>query len=460
LKDGGNPDVVVVGAGAAGLFASAAAARAGAKVFLLEKTSRIGTKILISGGGKCNIAHAGPLEDVIRAFPQNEAVFLRPSCYGMSNERIMESFTSHGLELYERPDGRVFPTHGDARDVLNILVREVLDRGVKICLRTCVTDILASEGKIEGVKVAVESEPVRIGGARPGGSGAAGFGAKALLGQVLQTYAGAGENWTGPEKIRCRRLVVACGGSSYPNSGTTGDGWKWARALGHTVVRPRAALAPIYLTTPLTDLSGLAVRGCRLIARNSGKKVAESRGDLLFTHQGISGPATLQISRQVAVEMEVGQVRLELDFAPDLSVEALIEELAASADKTAIQHLATIAPARLADLVATAVVEGGRLAISKMGRKSRIRFAELLKGWPIGEVRTVPLEKGEVTAGGISLLEVDSKTMRSSVVRGLYLAGEVLDVAGPVGGYNLQAAFATGNQAGETAARDALADAE
>ncbi len=451
-----KPDVIVVGAGAAGLFASLAAARTGASVLVLEKTRRIGTKILISGGGKCNIAHAGPLEDVIRAFDKAEAVFVRPSCYGMPNGRIMELFTENGLELYERPDGRVFPTEGTAKDVVEILLRVALDLGVNFCLHTQVTGLEVKEGVVQGVEVKVDAQP-----AKRGESTGSGFGAKALLERVLRQETSDGKAWTGPDLIHCSHVIIACGGSSYPNCGTTGDGWKWAQALGHSVIKPRAALAPVYLEPPLTHLSGLAVQNCRLVARGASKKIAEAFGDLLFTHHGISGPATLKISRQAALALESGPVWLELDLVPSLSIDSLADRLNQVGQKhpsqTVIQWLQTLAPHRLGDQIALNL-PNARQTASTLGRKSRIKLAEIVKGWPLGEVRSVPLEKGEVTAGGISLEEVDPKTMRSHLIKGLYLAGEVLDVAGPVGGYNLQAAFATGYRAGETAAQDALAN--
>lgn len=316
------PDVVVVGAGAAGIFASMAAASSGAKVLLLEKTPRIGTKILISGGGKCNIAHDGNLGDVIRRFPPAEAQFLRPSCYRMTNRQIMDFFRDRGLELYTRPDGRVFPTEGTAKDVVAILTDELLASGVQVTLNTAVSELVVSEARILGVKVE-SATPKTM--AKPRQS--AQFGARALLQEVLSEPAELAESWSGESLIGCEMVVVTCGGSSYPNSGTTGDGWKWARAIGHSVEKPRAALAPIYLKSPWASLTGVSLEGCILAARADGKRIAHDTGDLLFTHLGVSGPAALEISRSVALAIEVHPVILEIDLRPEAAFQEILEEI-------------------------------------------------------------------------------------------------------------------------------------
>jgi predicted flavoprotein YhiN len=453
---GRPPDVLVIGAGAAGIFAAIAAAEQGARVLVLEKTSRIGTKILISGGGKCNIAHDGPLESVIGAFSKPEAIFLRPSCYGMPNRRIIEMFTDMGMELYTRPDGRVFPSSGDAKDVVRLLISKLSHLHVQICLNAAVTEVVARDGRVGGVALQspVATQPAR--NPKPTGE----FGANALLRQVLNHSTGVEQGWEGPNFIECEHVVVACGGSSYPNSGTTGDGWKWTRNLGHSIVKPRAALAPIYLRQPLVHLAGVSLPGVRLAGRKEGKRFTEESGDLLFTHQGLSGPVVLKISRAIALALEDGLVTLEIDLIPECTVTQISEKIAAAGAKSPslslVRWFEEFVPHRVAEQLVGASHLPRNPLMSTVGKKSAIKLSEWLKAFSLGEVRAVPLERGEVVAGGIALPEVDSKTMRSRLVQGLYLAGEALDVAGPVGGYNLQAAFATGARAGETAALDAL----
>lgn len=405
--------VIVVGGGAAGLIAAWRSAECGAQVTLLEKTERLGTKILISGGGKCNITHDGPIEDVLRAFRPNEARFLRPSCHRFTNTQVLELLTSEGLEVYTRPDGRVFPVAGTSKDVVERFVRHVRRSGVEVRLETPVLGLWVESGRVTGVRV-------------PQG------------------------------ELRADAVILATGGSSYPKSGTTGDGWPWAREVGHRVVPVRAALAPIETEPAWPERAGVALRDCRLKARQGGKEFARWDGDLLFTHRGVSGPTVLGISREVAERMLLGEVGLEVDLLPEETFETLTARLrrgAATDRKRATEALVHgMLPQRLvAPLLADAGLSPEE-PIERLDKKGLNRLVAMLKGWSLGRARHVPLDKGEVVAGGVDLDEVDPRTMASRIAPGLYLCGEVLDIAGPVGGYNLQAAFATGFVAGESAA--------
>lgn len=409
--------MVVVGGGAAGILAAWNAARLGARTLLIEKTERLGTKILISGGGKCNLAHDGPLEDVIRAFRPNEARFLRPACYRLPNHEIIRMFVDRGLEVYTRPDGRVFPVDRTAKDVVDILESYLRDTRVVVWRETPVHDICAHQQRITGVN-------------------------------------------TARGEVQCPRVVLSVGGASYPKTGSTGDGYPWLRALGHTVVPIRAALAPAYMELDGTDpRAGIALRDIVLKARIAGKEISRWRGDLLFTHRGVSGPAVLGLTRVVAQRFAEGPVTLEVQLAPDRTFEAWSEMLghwrAEHPRRLITAFLEEQAPARLAeDLLSVAKIENR--PASTLGKRDLNRLIGVLQAWPLGKVRAVPMEKGEVVAGGVELDEVEPHTMRSRLCSGLYLCGEILDIAGPVGGYNLQAAFATGFVAGESAARDAL----
>jgi len=412
-----DSDVVVVGAGAAGIIAAWRAASLGARTILVEKTNRIGTKILISGGGKCNITHDGALEEVLRAFRPPEARFIKPACYRFTNRQIVEMLTHRGLRVYTRPDGRIFPVDQTAKDVVAILRTYLVDAGVDVRLETPVTGLLIEEGRVAGVQTA-----------------------------------------KGP--IEGKSVVLAVGGSSYPNSGTTGDGWPWARAAGHSIVKVRAALAPIYLEAEgMEDRAGVALRDVVLKARAGTKEIARWRDDLLFTHRGISGPTALGISRVVTEAMEAGPVSLEVDLMPDATFESFGQRLkewcAANPKKQVSTLIEELTPKSLVADILAAAGEKADVAVPNFSQKARNRLVETVKGWKLGLVRAVPLEKGECVAGGVALDEVDPQTMRSKLAKGLYLCGEVLDVAGPVGGYNLQSAFATGFVAGETAAQDA-----
>lgn len=415
-----DPPILVVGAGAAGLVAAWHAATLGAPVLLLEKTHRLGTKILVSGGGKCNLTHAGTVEEVLRAFRPNEARFLRPSMYRFTNDDFLEWLCADGFPVYTRPDGRVFPEGGNAKDVVAILERRVRDAGVMVRTGAAVQDLLYIEGAITGVR---------------------------LEGEILAS----------------QHVILAVGGSSYPGTGTTGDGYPWVTDLGHTLVPVRAALAPMYTTPKVPEWSGVALRGVTLKARADGKELDRWQGDLLFTHHGISGPCALGISRDVEEDRAARHrpVTLEVDLCPDAPFEAVNEALLAWTREFPRKRIRTyvesLVPERLVEPILTSAQVDPETAAGQLERRARNRLVEVLKGWPIGTVQHVPLEKGEVVAGGIDLSEVDPQTLRSRRVTGLYPVGEILDIAGPVGGYNLQAAWSTGFVAGESAAQDWLA---
>ena len=262
----------------------------------------------------------------------------------------------------------------------------------------------------------------------------------------------------GEKELRSGAVVVSCGGSSYPGTGTTGDGWPWARELGHTIVKIRAALAPINMVTDETwaSRSGVSLRDCVLKARQNNKEIARWRDDLLFTHHGVSGPTALAISRAVAEHAGLGAISLEVDLLPDQSFEAVTERVRGWATKNPRKQWPTfldeILPERLIPWFLESITLDGTVSASATDKKAKNRLVAGLKGWILGQVRDVPIEKGEVVAGGIALDEVDPHTMRSLRADGLYFCGEILDIAGPVGGYNLQAAFSTGFVAGESAA--------
>lgn len=447
-----KPDVIVVGAGAAGIFAAWKAAQKGAKVVLLEKTARIGTKILVSGGGKCNICHNGPIEKVLSNFRPNEARFIRPSVYKFPSTSIVPLFTDRGLAVYTRPDGRIFPIEKTAKDVVAILKQLLDEAGVRIYLNSPVEEIQVEDGRITGVRVGLAKEALVSKVNRPETR----YGAKALLSAALEIEDEHGQ--LRPGILEASRVIICAGGSSYPNSGTTGDGWKWMRHLGHSIVKTRAALAPIYLEEAQAELSGIALREVVLKARGA-KEITRWQGDLLFTHQGISGPCALGISREVTEAMEQQEVRLEVDLCPDMTEDQLRDQaLKVDTKRTVGWFLKDLLPDRLTEPFTNSCQTNTSITFANLDKKTRNRLITNIKAWPIGKVRHVPLEKGEVVAGGVSLDEVDPQTMASNLVKGLYLCGEVLDVAGPVGGYNLQAAFATGYAAGESVAGSALTE--
>ena len=410
-----TPEIIVIGGGAAGMLAARRAAEGGARVTLLEKNDRLGMKILISGGGKCNLTHAGPMEQVRAKFRPNEARFLKPSFYRSTNEDFLKILHDRGMATYVRPDGRIFPVEpANAKDVVALLTGYVAEVGVSVKYGAAVTGLVAENGRMTGVEV-------------------------------------------GGKVLKAERVIVCTGGSSYPATGTTGDGWKWLAALGHTLVPLRAALAPLYLSDAEPEWSGVALRETTLRARSGpgGKEFMRWTGDLLFTHKGLSGPTALGVSREIAERPEGSAV--EADLSPTQTWEELSADLRRQAvenpRKTAASLAAPFVPARLLEPLLASAGVAGETRGAYLPAKSLNKLVTTIKGWPLGTVRHVPLERGEVVAGGVVLEEVDPQSMHSKVVEGLYLCGEILDIAGPVGGYNLQAAWSTGWVAGEAAAR-------
>lgn len=402
-------------------MAARRAAECGGRVTLLEKNDRLGLKILISGGGKCNLTHAGSMEEIRAKFRQNEARFLKPSFYKFTNDDFLRILHGRNLATYARPDGRIFPVEpANAKDVAALLTRYVEESGAQVQYNAAVTELRIEDGHIFGVEI-------------------------------------------GGETLAADRVIVGVGGSSYPATGTTGDGWKWLAKAGHAIAPLRAALAPLYMAEAKPEWSGIALREILLKARSGpeGKEFACWSGDLLFTHKGVSGPAALGISREIAerdAQLDARPAVLEVDLLPEMPFEALQvnlrQEIQANPRKTAANLVSPHLPARFIEplLAAVGIAETTRGA--HLSSKALNKLAATLKSWQIGIVRHVPLERGEVVAGGVTLDEVDSQTMASRLVSGLFLCGEMLDIAGPVGGYNLQAAWSTGWVAGESAAKN------
>jgi predicted Rossmann fold flavoprotein len=421
--------ILIIGGGASGM-AAAIAARRSAKgsskpcsIIILERNARPGTKIRISGGGKCNVTHRGtPAELLEQGFLRpNEARFLRHALYSFSNSDLLALLRSRGVETEERPDGKVFPVSGDAASVARAF--EELLRESKVQLHH--SSRVRSVERKGGLFFVTTSDAV----------------------------------------FTADRLILATGGVSYPETGTTGDGLLIARSLGHSIKKPSAALAPLYtIKAPAASLSGLALRSVTLVATAGGRS-AERRGDLLFTHRGFSGPAALSLSRDVA---EMGNCALFADLFPEQTSSELEAELLLQAQRSGAQMVrkflqgCPIAPLRglfgtaQQGTIPTALVPfimrhaglDNEVTWSGLAKEKRQSLLSVLKRFPLGSVRDVPLDRGEISAGGVFLGEVNPKTMCSRVVPHLFLCGEILDYAGEIGGFNLQAAFSTGWMAG------------
>jgi predicted Rossmann fold flavoprotein len=406
-------DVVVIGAGAAGLLAATHAAERGRRVLLLEKNRKPGVKILMSGGTRCNLTHATDNRGIVEAFgPPGR--FLHSALAALSVDDTVALFEAEGVATKVEETGKVFPVSNRAADVLAGLLRRLERGGATLALGEPMLDLRPVEG---GLAV---TTPQRTVGARA--------------------------------------AILTSGGQSYPGSGTTGDGYGFAARLGHTIIPPRPALVPVTVSVPwVAELRGITVPdvGVRVLEPGDDDRVlASRRGSLLFAHFGLSGPVVLDVSRAVSGHSHPDTLALELDLLPTVKEPALDEylraESAASGKKHLVAVLAVHLPRRLCEtLLALAglAVERRAAALSKADRQ---RLVGLVKRVRVPVTGTLGFKKAEVTAGGVSLDEVDSRTMRSKRVPGLLIAGEVLDLDGPIGGYNFQAAFSTGWLAGAT----------
>jgi predicted Rossmann fold flavoprotein len=414
-------DVVVIGAGAAGLLAATAAAQRGRRTLLLEKNPRSGVKILMSGGTRCNLTHATDARGIADAFGRCGR-FLRSALARLGPGDVVQLMHEEGVPTKVEEGGKVFPVSDRAADVLAALRARMERSGAELRLDEGLRRIQPQAG-----------------------------------GFHLQTTRG---------ELAASRVILTPGGQSYPGCGTTGDGYGWARELGHTVIPPRPALTPITtgenwvhalrgLTLPDVAIQvdrpeAAGVRGGDRVRR----ALAAERGSFLFAHFGLSGPVILNLSRVVSGHPEPSKLRLTCDFLPDETEESLsgwLDQRCRAEGKCSWSTLlAQRLPRRLVEaLLAQLDLPADRRA-AEVSREQRRRLVAGVKGLAIPITGVLGFAKAEVTAGGVSLEEVDSRSMESRRVPGLYLAGEVLDVDGPIGGYNFQAAFSTGWLAGSS----------
>lgn len=420
-------DVIVVGGGPAGLMAAAAAGLGGARVLLLEKKDKLGRKLAISGGGRCNVTNNKPIDELIRHIPGNGR-FLYRALSTFGPREIIRFFEELGVRLKEEDNGRMFPVSDRAKDVVAALVRRVREAEVTIRLHAPVAEVIYEGGRVQGVRL--------------------------VSGEVACA----------------RAVVVAVGGMSVPHTGSTGDGYAWARAAGHTVTELYPTEVPITSDESFIRdrrLQGLALRDVVLTVWHptKGKPLVAHRGDMLFTHFGLSGPAALRCSQFVVkARKETGDlpVTITVDLLPDWTEEQLQRErdrLTRTQPKKALKNaLKAFLPERLAPLVLERAKIPGDVTCAHVSKVAWREIVRLVKAFPVRATGTRPLEEAFVTGGGVHVKEIDPRTMQSKLMHGLYFCGEILDVHGYTGGYNITAALSTGYVAGTSAAEQALAE--
>jgi len=400
--------VVVIGGGAAGLMAAVIAGREGAQVTLLEKMNYVGKKMGITGKGRCNITNACDMSDFIKNTPGN-GKFLYGAYERFTNEDLLQLLHDAGLETKVERGGRVFPASDSALDVRNTFMKLMKHYGVDVHLEEPVKKLLVDDGVVTGVV-------------------------------------------TDKETYHADAVVIATGGKSYPATGSTGDGYILAAQVGHKITDIRPSLVPIVTEESwVKDLMGLSLRNVELSVVAKNKVQAKMFGEMMFTHFGITGPIVLSLSHTVGKLMRkknIGTIGLDINLKPALSPETLDKRLQKDFDlyskKQLINGMKDLLPSRLIPLIIELAGIDPQKPINQISKEERQQIGYMLQHMPLTVKGLRPVEEAIVTAGGISLKEFNPKTMESKLVKGLYGAGEVLDIDAFTGGYNLQAAFSTG----------------
>jgi predicted Rossmann fold flavoprotein len=409
-------EVIVIGGGAAGLMAASRAAQRGRRTLLLEKKKRPGAKILMSGGSRCNLTHALDVRGFVEAFGA-QGPFLHSALAALGPDQLVDLIETEGVATKVEPTGKIFPVSDRADDVLAALLARLYRSGCTLAA----------------------DEPV----------------------QSITPYSAGLRVVTSKRTLRAETVILTTGGQSYPSSGSTGDGYRWAAELGHTIIPPRPALVPITSHAPwVLALQGITMPDvCVRVLEPSDRAarpvcLAQRRGSLLFAHFGATGPAALDVSRVISGHAQPRRLVLQCDLLPDRTASAweaeFREECRGAGRRLALGIIARYVPQRLAETVAAhSGLDPARRA-AEVSRDERQRLVAGLKQLDIPVSGTLGFNKAEVTAGGVALDEIDSHTIESRLVPGLFFAGEILDIDGPIGGYNFQAAFSTGWLAGES----------
>jgi hypothetical protein len=413
-------DLIVIGGGAAGLWGAGTAAEKGLRVLVLEKNNKAGPKILMSGGTRCNITHDCDWRRIVEAFGR-EGRFLSSALNHLPPTEVIRTIEAEGVATKREVTGKIFPVSDRAMDVRDALVRRLTNAGAELRTAIAVKDIARDDVTSE-FKVTSEFE----------------------------TYVS-------------KNLLVCTGGLSYPGCGTTGDGYPWLQRLGHTVTPLRPALTPLVSSIAwLTDLQGITLPDAAITvellhgeaAGKDGKKKDPrlySRGGLLWTHFGLSGPAPMNVSRAVSDLPAGHHSSLHIDLLPDSKPDDLqqwFQKTAQSGSRNLLNALSELVPRRIAQIMLEISHIVPEKPLAEVSKKNRTDLVDRIKDFVIPLHGTRGYMKAEVTAGGVVLSEVNPQTMESKIVPGLFLAGEILNLDGPIGGFNFQAAFSTGHLAG------------
>lgn len=403
--------LAIIGGGAAGLMAAWAAGQSGAEsVTVFEKNPVCGKKINITGKGRCNLTNSAPVRELDQFIPRGEK-FLRTALYSFPPEDVISFFEEAGTPLKTERGGRVFPVSDRAADIVQCLISRAFSHPGNILKQNLIRDVVR-EGN----------------------------------GFLLQTE---------KESLFFDRVLIATGGASYPGTGSTGDGYRFAKSLGHRILPPTPSLIPLTVKEKFcSECMGLSLKNTALSVETlSGKKVYEDFGEMLFTHFGVSGPMVLSASAHLDFQTQK-EYRLILDLKPALTPEELdkrvLSDFETNQNRDLVNSLNRLLPQKMIRPILALAELDERKKINLISRKERIRFVELIKHLPLTVTGTRPLKEAIITRGGVDLKEINPRTMESKLVPGLYFAGEVIDADALTGGFNLQIAFSTGYLAGKS----------
>ncbi len=408
--------IVIVGGGPAGMMAAIRAGQLKQDVILLEKNSALGKKLLLSGKGRCNLTNMCELELFLKRF-STEGQFLRDAFKGFFNRDLIGFLRKRGIKIKTEKQQKVFPATDRANSVLEVLIKELHRNNVKIVRRACIEQVRIKGGKVKAVAI--------------------------MDGTV----------------IPCERLILATGGISYPLTGSTGEGLDIARSLGHGIVPLRPGLVPLEVKQRYPrSLEGLTMKDIRIkVNGGQSKRIISDVGDLLFTRTGISGPLVLSLSGRIVDWIsEKRKVYIEIDLEPALSEEQLdsllLKKIALHRKKSVKNILKTLLPERLVNVFLDIANIDREKKTAQITQDERKKLVSLIKALRLDIAGSKPMDEAMVTRGGVSLKDINPRTMESRRIKGLYFAGEMMDIDADTGGFNLQAAFSTGYLAGESAA--------